>query len=800
MATKIPSPIAVMDLPIPPGKKASDYLNSYKSWVFSATQATSEKVASSEIKLYKKVIKNKKMEIEEVDEHECLSLLYDVNDFMTNYHLREITQIYLDLTGECYWALLREDDSKSPSEIWPLRPDWVTVIPSKENFIEGYKYSPGGGLSPEAVTFKPQDIIPFKYPNPLNPYRGRGQVQGADMAIDIDTFSAQWNRNYFFNSALPSLVFSTEKNLTQAQIDRFVEAWMAKFQGVQNAHKVAVMGAGLKPEKISNTPNEMAFPEQRRMMRDEILGIFRVPKSVIGITEDVNLANAQASERSFAEHVIKPRLIRFVAYLNEFYLTNWPDENLFFDYENPVPEDTELKLKVYENGIKNGWLTINEVREEENRPPVDGGDSVYMPLILQPIGQVQRLFGKLTGKKAEEEAGMLVLPVKGESKAKRKFQMPVPPMRLAQLRSENLRKEIKHDLKKLVMNLMAQKNGDEPKEEQEEKRFLSGWDEKRREDHWYKLIAKTDVFEQRILDMMRPLFSEQEQEVDMKVQNLFKSYKSGKRKFSQDDVAGLLFNLIAENKRWQSVLSPYIRNIVEDKGEEVLDFLGVSGSLDLTQITAAAYLRLDGVNFIKDVNKTTRDALRETLSQGLQKEESINQMKKRVADVFEQARGYRAERIARTEVARSTTFATLEAYRQSEIVEMKEWLTAADERVEEDCASLEGLTVPLDETFRGEDGPPLHPNCRCTVIPVIKSSGRSNSPKSTKSGAKIKETPEVEVVEVEKAKKEVDEYLVEKKEKVIKEAKQEAEKEKKEIVGEVRSLRDKLRNVIHGQK
>jgi len=797
MARQIPPPAAIIDLPVPPGRKSEEYLQSYTSWVFAATQATAEKVASTEIKLFKRVGRNKKFQIDEVDEHEALSLLHDVNSFMTNYHLREITQVYLDLTGEAYWALIRDTENGPPVELWPLRPDWVTVIPSEDDFIKGYKYSPGGMLSPKAITFEPKDIIPFRYPNPVNPYRGRGQVQGAAMAIDIDTFSAEYNRNYFFNSAIPGLVFTTEQNLTEAQINRFIEAWQAKFQGRTNTHKIAVMGKGLKPEPITNTPQEMAFAEQRRMMRDEILGIFRVPKSVIGITEDVNRANAESSERSFAEHVIKPRLIRFIAYLNEFYLSNWPKEDLFFDFVDPVPEDMDIKLRVYENGIKNGWLTINEVREEENRPPVEGGDAVYLPLVLQPIGQVKRMFGALTGKKSDEERGVLTLPVKGKHKKIRKFNMPVPPRRLAVLRRENLRKEIKHDLMKLVVNLMVEKKdvskkGKKPNKSEEdvaegEKRFLSGWDDNRREAHWYKLIAKTDVFEQKMLDIMKPLFSEQQQEVDMKIDNFFKAYKPKRAKFTEAEVGQLLINLISENKRWLSVLGPYIRNIVEDKGEEVLDFLGVSGHLDLTQISAATYLRLDGVNFIKDVNKTTRDALRETLSAGLQNEEGIPEMKKRVADVFENARGYRAERIARTEVARSTTFATLESYRQSEIVEMKEWLTAADEKVEEQCASLEGLTVPLDESFHGEDGPPLHPNCRCTVIPVIKSNGRAAK-------------PGVEKVEVEKAKKEIDEYLVKKKEKVVEDAKKQAEEEKKGIIGEVRSLRDKLRATMYGQK
>lgn len=89
---------------------------------------------------------------------------------------------------------------------------------------------------------------------------------------------------------------------------------------------------------------------------------------------------------------------------------------------------------------------------------------------------------------------------------------------------------------------------------------------------------------------------------------------------------------------------------------------------------------------------------------------------------------YRAERIARTELAFSYNFGQLEAVRQAgeqgffggEVV--KEWMTAEDERVCPHCGPLDGQIIGLEETFPGLTEkvpftytPPAHPNCRCTV-------------------------------------------------------------------------------------
>src|SRR3990167_549497 len=204
---------SVITLPVPPLRKASDYLAAYGSWTYSAIQAISQEIANITLKLYRRKLVRGKLEIEEVTEHEAISLLQFVNEHMTHYQLFEITQSYLELMGESFWYLLRSlpGNIKSPVlEIWPLRPDWVTVIPDPQKFVAGYRYSPNG-FDPKAPVINPNDIIPFKYLNPSNPYRGKGAVQAAAMAIDTDTFSAEWNRNFFFNSAVPYLILRTKK-------------------------------------------------------------------------------------------------------------------------------------------------------------------------------------------------------------------------------------------------------------------------------------------------------------------------------------------------------------------------------------------------------------------------------------------------------------------------------------------------------------------------------------------------------------------------------------------------------------
>lgn len=75
----------------------------------------------------------------------------------------------------------------------------------------------------------------------------------------------------------------------------------------------------------------------------------------------------------------------------------------------------------------------------------------------------------------------------------------------------------------------------------------------------------------------------------------------------------------------------------------------------------------------------------------------------------------RAEMIARTELLRASNIGLRKTYADNEeVLDGEEWYTARDDRACPECAAMDGLSVP-DETD-GEQ-PPLHPNCRCAVVP-----------------------------------------------------------------------------------
>lgn len=111
------------------------------------------------------------------------------------------------------------------------------------------------------------------------------------------------------------------------------------------------------------------------------------------------------------------------------------------------------------------------------------------------------------------------------------------------------------------------------------------------------------------------------------------------------------------------------------------------------------------------------------------KEESIERKARTAAAKYaERQQRYRAETIARTEIAQAYNAGAdafiREAMRHDLMPEMeKEWSTALNGRVCKECQALEGVQIGMDDSFEAQSGrksvtvslPPLHPRCKCAV-------------------------------------------------------------------------------------
>lgn len=636
----------------------ADLIKEYKNWVFACVNARAEEVASIELELYRGD--------SEIESHEVLDLLNDVNPNTTKYELFFGTQSFLDLTGNAFWYLARDNEGKGKiRQIYLISPDKLYIVPSKDNplVIEGYVYANGK----DKITFNPNEILHFKNFNPSgnypNPHRGVGIVEASLWAIHTDNEARTWNYSFFKNSAKPDGLLTTEGILGDDQYERIKQQWRQTHEGSGNNGKTAIMEGGLKWQDVSKTQKDMDFVAQRTFSRDEILSMFRVPKTVVGITDDVNRANAEASDYVFAKRTIKPLMKAFVTILNEYLLPEYGND-LYFKFEDPTPEDRMAELQEYSLGW-NKWLTTNDIRRDEGYDPSENGDTFYGSFSDVPRDTVNQT------KKVKESKPIS----KGADKVIEDFMAKLPAKQKALKQVSPAQKSVYKEVY--------------------EKRF--------------------DKNEKSLMKDVIAFFKKQEIEVMNNVEDEFNGLKP--KEYKLKGVEDALFDQKRAVGASISLITPHIRKFLNE-GAEMADSL-TGGDTNTDTPAFKKFLEERAKFFAETINETTRESLLKTINDALDNGEGVNDIKERVALVYKDAETYRTERIARTEVSASLNEGNIEAFKQAGI-ENVEWLAIVDDVTADICMQNDGEVRKLGQEFpSGETQPPNHVNCRCSVLPVF---------------------------------------------------------------------------------
>ncbi|KKN71409.1 hypothetical protein LCGC14_0421310 [marine sediment metagenome] len=324
----------------------------------------------------------KAAEIEEVVEHPFLTLMAEVNEFMNGFDLMEGMFLSQELTGNAYWQIVT-NGTGLPSEIWPLMPQYVKIVPDKQKFISHYEFSI---TMAEKYRIEPEELIQFKYPNPQDAFYGLSPLQACVVSADLGISMGEYETSLLQNRAQPEYALSYPVDAgspSEDEQEKIRKLWNKRFRGTKKAGKMVVLSGGAELKQLTLSPKEMNFLQGRKWTLTEIAACFGVPESKLK-TESVNRANAEAGDFSYMKDTISPRLRRVEQKLNERMLPRY-DERLFAAFDNPVPRDKDFRLKQIETNLKTGYSSINQERQIDGQEEVEWGDVPILPFNVAPL-------------------------------------------------------------------------------------------------------------------------------------------------------------------------------------------------------------------------------------------------------------------------------------------------------------------------------------------------------------------------------------------------------------------------------
>jgi HK97 family phage portal protein len=591
-----------------------------------------DKIGAS-LSVYEPIIKKKNGDA--LINHPFYNLFDNPNTYSSASDFVHLYGMLYEIYGESFWYLARGETSRKVKEVYLLNPAQMEVKVYNGELV-GYILHKSDG---QQVPFELEEIIHDKRPNPFNEWRGMSVLERSSTYVDTENTASSFTLNYLKNNASPSGIVSLP-NMSKETFNQFATQWREGYEGPENAGKTAFIRGGEASFKaVGATLREIDAKALRDMAKDDVLMMLEVPKPLLGATDGNGFGrgNLEALYYIFAKEKIEP-LMKRLDHIYETILDTFGVSELTYEvkHESPIPEDKEFQLKNQTAGV-NVWLTINEVREQQGLPPIDGGDNLTKEVI--------------------------------------------PTTKIS--------------LKKSDVNDMSS------------------------EDFRVQLIDTNDIYEKKLYKIMNKFVSAQEKDVIEKLVNANKAYDEIMPSVKEDTEALTL------------LMTPVLLDLMEKQIEGTANF--ISGETLLISPETRNKVIGEVKQIVGVYHADTIKAIEKTITDGVQNGESLVKLKKRVEATFTEAKGYRAERIARTESLKASNLSAEMVYKQNGYSTVR-WFT--NPRACEFCQSMHNETKTVGRNFKkvgdvvdGVDGgslkvdyanitvPPLHPNCKCSIIP-----------------------------------------------------------------------------------
>lgn len=364
-------------------KKALGY-----SAIFRCVTLISSKIAAIPFKVFKAQGQGK-----EVDkQHPAYPLLRRrPNAWMTAITLKETLQSHALLRGNGYGYIPRDADAR-PLEILPLNPEatWPVRVDGRLWYVT--EITMGDGTTVQR-RLRNEDVIHI---------RGMGfdGLVGYDVisilreTIGKALATREHGTRFFSNNAKPSVALEFPMGMKDAAIANVVAGWNRMGQGLENAHKVAVLREGIKLNSYSVNARDSQLTENLTFDAVDVANIFGLPPRKVGLDQGGGYNSLFEENQSVHDDVLDPWCAKWEEECDQKLLTKVEQESeshfCLYVRNALMRSNPDQRAGYYSKMIENGSLNPDEVRSLEDLNPIpDGkGQTYYMKAGMVPLGEV----------------------------------------------------------------------------------------------------------------------------------------------------------------------------------------------------------------------------------------------------------------------------------------------------------------------------------------------------------------------------------------------------------------------------
>ena len=218
--------------------------------------------------------------------------------------------------------------------------------------------------------------------------RGISPITACSETIGLGLAATEYGGTFFGNGGVPGMTVEVPGQLSPAGIKALKLAWRESHNG-KNANGLAVLTEGAKFQKITLAPNDAQFLETRKFQVNDIARIFGVPVSLLQHSDGAELGQSIGDKNThFVQHTLRPWVERMEEALSDALRSEGFNPNGFvkINLGGLLRGDHSTRFLTYTAAVRDGILTINEVRRLEDYGPVPWGD---VPISVQVQGTTE---------------------------------------------------------------------------------------------------------------------------------------------------------------------------------------------------------------------------------------------------------------------------------------------------------------------------------------------------------------------------------------------------------------------------
>jgi HK97 family phage portal protein len=301
-------------------------------------------------------------------------------------YFRKLLMTHVLLAGNGF-AFIRRDNAGSPNALLPLDPELTTA---RREEGEPLTYETQVGF--EKIRLPARDVLHI-HGCGWGGHDGWHMVNKAKESLGVGIAARDFGGRFFGNNAYPGGVLRHPAVLKDTAKKALRESWESMHQGIEAAHRTAILEEGMEFQKVGHTAEESQLLELRRHEIREVANWFGIPPHKLGDDTKTSFSSLEQENQQYLNDAL------------DGWLSTWESEcrdKLFTEKQKGadshvveflraalVRADIKTRYEAYKIAIMHGILSPDEARDLENLNPIpDGKGDVYLtPANLKELGE-----------------------------------------------------------------------------------------------------------------------------------------------------------------------------------------------------------------------------------------------------------------------------------------------------------------------------------------------------------------------------------------------------------------------------